>query len=191
MDTSEEYIIKQAINDLDTNSEKFRNKAFNILLPISENNPELLYSEWHRILSILNKKEVSNKYVAIPLLANMISVDKDNKFEKIFDEFYELLNHESPVVSPHIAGQSGKILKAKPYLQEKILEKLLSTDEKSQCRYKELLKSYVIDALDNCYNEIENKDKIIRFVEKQIYSESPKTKKRAREFLKKYKKEKR
>jgi hypothetical protein len=188
MHLKETKIIHEALIDLDSNKEKLRNKAFNILLPLSATSPEKLYSEWDKLIKILNKKEVSNKYVAIPLIANLISIDKENKFDQIFDDFYELLNHESPVVSPHIAGQSGKIIKYKPYLQKDILEKLLSTDEKSDCRHKELLKSYVIDALAECFNVIKNKDQVIRFVEKQISSKSPKTKKRAREFLKKYKK---
>jgi hypothetical protein len=181
-------IIFEALTDLDSNKEKLRYKAFNILLALSENSPELLYPEWGKLVKILNKEEVSNKYVAIPIIANMTSVDKENKFDEIFELFYELLNHESPVVSPHIARQSGKIIKAKPYLQKNIITKLLSTDEKSFCRHKELLKSYVIDALDECFSFLENKEQVIQFVEKQVDSKSPKTKKRAREFLKKYRK---
>lgn len=187
MNLKEMKIINEALIDLDSNKEKFRYKAFNILLPVSETSPEKLYPEWDNLVKILNKKEVSNKYVAIPLIANLTSIDIENKFDKLFDNYYELLNHESPVVSPHIAGQSGKIINAKPYLQKHILKKLLSTDEKSDCRHKELLKSYVIDALAESFNVIKNKDEVIQFVEKQINSESPKTKKRAREFLKKYK----
>lgn len=187
MKLKEMKIINEAMIDLDSNNEKLRNKAFNILLPLSETSPERLYLEWDKLVKILNKKEVSNKYVAIPLIANLTSIDRENKFDKIFNNFYELLNHESPVVSPHIAGQSGKIIKYKPYLQKDILEKLLSTDEKSSCRHKELLKSYVIDALTESFNVIKNKDEVIQFIEKQINSESPKTKKRAREFLKKFK----
>jgi hypothetical protein len=188
MNLEELKIINEALIDLDSNKEKLRYKAFNILLPLSEKSPEKLYPEWDILVSILNKEEVSNKYVAIPLIANLTSIDKDKKFERIFNDFYDLLNHESPVVSPHIAGQSGKIIKNKPHFQKDILERLLTTDEKSSCRHKELLKAYVINALDESFNIIKNKDEVIRFVEKQINSESPKTKKRAREFLKKYSK---
>lgn len=180
-------VINEALKDLDSNTEKLRYNAFKILLPYSEVSPGKLYSAWDTLVKILNKDEVSNKYVAIPLIANLVSIDKENKFDQIFDIFYDLLNHESPVVSPHIAGQSGKIIKAKPYLQEKILEELFSTDEKSACRQKELLKSYVIDALDVCFDVIKDKEKALHFAENQIASESPKTKKRAKEFLKKYK----
>ncbi|MEJ2505968.1 MAG: hypothetical protein P8Y81_06875 [Ignavibacteriaceae bacterium] len=179
-------IINAALSDLDSNKEKLRNKAYNTLLPISESSPEKLYPEWDKLVKILNKKEVSNKYVVIPLIANLTLIDNENKFDGIFTMFYDLLNHESPVVSPHIAGQSGKIIKNKPYLQEKILEKLLSTDKYSECRHKELLKSYVIDALTDCFHVIKNKEKVLQFVKGQINSDSPKTKNRAKEFLKKF-----
>ena len=187
MISNKKEIIRKAMNDLDSNKEKFRSKAFNTLLKISDANPLDLYSEWDRIIGILKKEEVSNKYVAIPLIANLVSVDKDKKFDRLFNEFYDFLNHESPVVSPHIAGKSGKIINAKPYLQKKILERLLTTDKKSKCRHKELLKAYVIDALDECFASVAEKEKDIKYVEKQTSSESPKTKKRALEFLKKYK----
>ncbi len=184
MDT---YNISEGMNDLDSNQENIRNKAFNMLLPISENHPEYLYSEWDRIVKILQKEEVSNKYVAIPLIANLVRIDVEKKFENIFDEFYNLICHESPVVSPHIAEKSGKIINAKPYLQKKIIQILLSTDKISHCRHKELLKSYVISGLDECFAVIENKEQVLDYVEKQLDSESPKTRKIAIEFLNKYK----
>jgi DNA polymerase III epsilon subunit-like protein len=187
MKTYNKEIIAKAMKHLESNKEKLRNKAFNILLPISENNPAELYSEWGRFIKILKMDEVSNKYVAIPIIANLVKVDKENKFEKIFDDYYDLILHESPVVSPHVAGNSGKIINAKLHLQKKILNRLLTTDKKSLCRHKELLKSYVIDALDECFSKIENKAKVIQYVERQIGSESPKTKKRAKAFLDKHK----
>lgn len=188
MTSTDKKIIIAAMNNLESNKEKLRNNAFNILLPISLNNPQELYPEWDRIVKILKKEGVSNKYVAIPLIANLVRVDKNNKFDKIFKYYFGLINHESPVVSPHIAGNSGKIINAKPYLQKKILDILMTTDEKSKCRHKELLKSYVIDALDECFPDLNNKNEVLNFVERQTKSDSPKTKKRAKEFLKKYKK---
>jgi len=181
-------IISEAMKSLESNKEKLRSKAFTVLLQISENNPEYLYPEWERITEILRKEEVSNKYVAIHLIANLVQIDNADKFEKMFDDFYNLICHESPVVSPHIAEKSGKIIKAKPHLQRRIIEILLTTDKISQCRHKELLKGYVISAFDECFPFIENKEEVFKYVEKQMNSESPKTKKKAKEFLKKYKK---
>lgn len=186
MDAGTVYSIDEAMRDLESNKEKIRSKAFEFLLPVSEKHPERLYAEWDRFVALLKKEEVSNKYVAIHLLANLVAIDRENKFERIFEDFYQLLNHESPVVSLHIAGKSGKIINARPGLRRRIIEKLLSTDETNQCRHPELLKSYVIDALDECFVTIENKDEIIRYVREQCSSESPKTKKRAKAFLKKH-----
>jgi hypothetical protein len=138
-------------------------------------------------VSILWKEEVSNKYYAISLIANIIKIDKLNKFENIFDQFYRLLDHESPVAAHNIAGASGKIVKAKPHLEPKVTALLLNVDSTSKSRHPDLMKSYVIQAFDEYFNIINNKDEVIRFTEDQLNSSSPKTKKIAKEFLKKRK----
>jgi hypothetical protein len=177
--------IKKAISDIQSNKEKTRNIAFKFLLTISEEHPHKIYPYWDIFVDILRMQEVSNKYVSIPLIANLISADKENRFDKLFDEFYKLLEHESPVVSPHIARVSGKIIKARPELQNKILDMLLTTDQTTKCRHKDLLKGYVIEGLDEGYEIIIQKKKVVEFVKRQLDSESPKTRKRAKEFLNK------
>ncbi len=176
--------IKKAVEELDSNEEKRRNPAFNFLLPVSKEQPELLSRHWDILVKILLKEQVSNPFVAIPLIANLTIVDKENKFEDIFDLFYKLIDHESPVVSPHIAGNSGTIINAKPHLENQILDILLTTDEHSQCRHKGLLKAYVIIALEACYANLTNKDRVIDYVKSQQYCDSPKTRKLAKVFLK-------
>ena len=177
--------IQESIKGLQSDNDKIRYKQFKILLPISEKNPESLYPHWDVLVDLLKKNEVSNKYYAICLIANVVKVDKQDKFEKIFNQFYNLLNHESPVVSPNIAGASGKIVNAKPHLESKITNKLLKVDSTSKSRYLDLMKSYVIQAFDGYFDKIKNKKKIIKFVENQLNSTSPKTRKLAKEFLKK------
>ncbi|PIN69699.1 hypothetical protein COV93_04530 [Candidatus Woesearchaeota archaeon CG11_big_fil_rev_8_21_14_0_20_43_8] len=177
--------IKESIEGLQSNNDKIRYNQFKILLPISEKNPKSLYPFWDIFVDLLKKDEVSNKYYAICLIANVVKVDNLNKFEKIFNQFYKLLEHESPVVSPNVAGASGKIVNAKPHLESKITNKLLKVDSTSKSRYLDLMKSYVIQAFDEYFDKIKNKKRIIKFVEDQLNSTSPKTKKLAKEFLKK------
>jgi hypothetical protein len=45
---------------------------------------------------MLRKPEVLRKYAAIHLLSNLVRVDTEKRFEQIFNEFYQLLSHESP-----------------------------------------------------------------------------------------------
>jgi hypothetical protein len=177
--------IDEAIDGIQSNQEKTRYAAFQYLLPISEENPETLYSYWDVFVEVFRMEAVANKFVAIPIIANLIRADADRRFDAQFDEFYEALQHESPVVSPHVARVSGIILKARPDLQDKILNLLLATDQTTQCRHKELLKSYVIEGLDEGYDVLIEKSKVIEFVKNQLNSDSPKTRKKAKEFLNK------
>lgn len=85
----------------------------------------------------------------------------------------------------HVAFTSGKIAKAKPNLQSKITDKLLNINTIYQGKQIELIKAYVIDAFDEYFDEAKNKKEIVEFVKKQLKSESPKTRKKAKEFLEK------
>jgi hypothetical protein len=175
--------ISDAIEGIQSANDKVRAKHFSFLLPLSENNPALLYGYWDIFISILRKPEVSNKYYAIHLLANIARVDLANKFDDIFDEFYGLLNDESPVVSPHIASKSGKIIRAKPQYETQIVHLLLQIDKTSKCRHIELQKAYVIEAFGEAFNVISHKDEIIKYVKDLQNSKSPKTRKAAKAFL--------
>lgn len=188
-DMTKNTVIKEGLEGLQSSNARIRDQYFYTLLAISEESPEELYHAWDIIEDILKKPEVSRKYIAVHLLSNLAAVDTENKFDRIFEEFYQLLSHESPVVSPHIAGVSGKIILSKPHLKSRIISMLLDIDSINRCRHPELLKSYVIQAFDDCFETIRIKDqmKIIKFVQDQSGSESPKTRKKAKAFLIKWK----
>jgi hypothetical protein len=89
-----------------------------------------------------------------------------------------------------VAGQAalnfGKIAKEKPNLRPKITKILLNIDKIHQGNQIELMKAYVIDAFNAYYKEIEDKEAVLSFVKIQLTSTSPKTKKVAKEFLKRW-----
>lgn len=182
-------MIEESVRGIQSDNERTRYEHFKILLSVSEKSPELLYPYWDVLVELLRRDKVSCKHAAIRLIPNLVQVDSDNKFEEIFDEFFHHLSHESPVVSPHVAGNSGKIVWARPHLKGRITKLLLDVDKTSQCRHLGLLKSYVIEAFDDYFKESEDKGRIVRFVRDQLNSDSPKTKKTARRFLKKWEKE--
>lgn len=49
-----------------------------------------------------------------------------------------------------------------------------------------MIKAYVIGALDEYFDQSEDKEQILEFVKAQLESESPKTRKRAQQFLEKW-----
>jgi hypothetical protein len=126
------------------------------------------------------------KLIAVRIIANLTKADIENKFEEIFDQYYNLLN-DSVIIAGHLASDSWKIVKAKPELQTKITNRLLNID-KTNHKHKELIKAGSIESFNEYYEEAENKDEIIEFVREQLKSQSPKTQKKAKEFLNKWEK---
>ncbi len=89
----------------------------------------------------------------------------------------------------YLAINAGIIAKYKPYLREKIIEKLLGINDTHHNEdRKDLIKHDIIQSFSQIFEKIKEKDKIISFVEKQIDCSSPKTRKVAKAFLEKWKK---
>jgi len=123
----------------------------------------------------------------ISLIANLTRIDTDNKFEGIFDEYYSLLDDKSMIPAAWVADYSGKIARAKPELQTRITDKLLSIDETHHHpERRDLIKAGAIESFDEYYEEAVDKKKILEFVKKQLECKSPKTRKIAKEFLEKW-----
>ena len=186
MDLIMELNIENEIQGIQAKNESLREKYFIKLISISETNPRLLHSYWHIIEKILKESKTSNKYFAIHIIANLILVDDENKFYSIFDYFYSLINHEDPAIALHIAGASGKIIKAKPELSDTIINILLNIETTSKCNQLESQIGYIIDSMDYCYNKINLKNEMMEFIKKQLSSRSPKTRIKAKKFLEKY-----
>jgi hypothetical protein len=181
------YLSKELSESLDgilSKKDEVRSKSYKILMRISEEQPELLYAKWDYLASLLNSNNHYQRYVSINLLANLAKIDVQNRFEKIFEEYFSNVNGDRTMVAGQAALNSGKIAKAKPNLQTKITNRLLNVDRTHQGKQIELIKAYVIEAFSEYFDESPDKKRITDFVKAQLESKSPKTKKIAKEFLK-------
>jgi hypothetical protein len=180
----EEKSLPGLLEALKSRDDTERYGSFEVLLRLSERQPELLYPCWDFLAEMLDSANAYWKLIAVRLIANLTSVDTENRFEKIFDKYYNLLN-DSVIVAGHITANSGKIAWAKPKLQAEITARLLNIDKTSQ-KHKDLVKAGAIDSFGEFFAESSDKEKIMEFVKQQLTGESPKTRKMAREFLKKW-----
>jgi len=180
----DEEVLTELLSNLKIKKETIRFNSFNALLLISEKHPEVLYPKWDLFVNMIDSDNAYWKFIAVHLIANLTKTDSENKFEKIFDKYYNLLN-DSVIVAGHITANSGKIAKAKPKFQLQITSKLLNIDKTNQ-KHKDLIKAGAIESFSEYFEEAENKDKIIEFVKAQLNCESPKTRKIAKQFLKKW-----
>ena len=181
-------ILRELINNLLIKDDIIRYNSHKVLLLVSECYPKTLYPDWDFFVNLLKSKNNFHKVIGIQILANLSKVDTLNKFENTYDDYCDLLDSKSVMTAVHLAANIGKIAKNIPYLREKLTQVLLDIDKTHhEIGRKDLIKASIIDSFTEYFNEIKKKKEVIRFVTTQLNSRSPKTKKKAEEFLKKYK----
>src|SRR5512137_1186302 len=108
-----------------TQKSVIRESSSKAILILSEQHPEILLPHWADFAKLLRSDNGFSKYVAIHVIANLVTAGDEGRFEKTFNAFYKLLDDESVMVASHVAGVSGQIGRAKPQLQSKITQRLL------------------------------------------------------------------
>ena len=181
----DEKVLGELLNGVLSKEDAVRYGSFKALNALSEKHPERLYDKWDFFADLLGNPNTHQKYIAIYIIANLTKVDSENKFEKLFNTYYGLLGDKSVIPPAHVALNSGKIALAKPKLQAEITNRLLDIDAVVQ-RHKDLVKASAIEAFDAYFEMSKDQDRIIAFVKAQLNSGSPKTRKTAKTFLKKW-----
>ncbi len=172
-----------------TQKSVIRESSSKAVLYLSEQYPDALLPHWAYFVRLLKSDNGFSKYVAVHVIANLVSAGDEGRFEKSFNVFYKLLDDESVMVASHVAGVTGKIARAKPKLQPKITQRLLSIAQTHfPAERQALIISYAIPSLDEYFADApaRDQDRILAFVRQQIDCASPKTRKLARDFLKKW-----
>ena len=179
-------LLPQFLNGLISKNETYRYNCFKVLYTVSEKKPDILYPYWDFLIKHLDSKNSYHKMSAVLILANLTAVDTEKKFETIFEKFYNNLKSEKTIVPIYVIKSSGKIVNFKPNLEGKITDLLINIEKIHSGKQIELVKSAVIEAFSEFFHKSKNKSEIINFVEKQIGSSSPKTRKIAKDFLNGY-----
>jgi hypothetical protein len=162
-----------------------------ILMDLSAEYPEKLYPYMDTFVVLLGSKYRILTWNALAIIANLVKVDREQKFEAVFDRYYSFLNEEYMVTVANVVGNSGKIALAKPYLIPKITEKLLTVENLSVTPHltdecKRVIAEAAIGAFDLFFDKVEQKEKVLAFVERQLNSSRKHLSVQAESFLKKW-----
>lgn len=166
-------------------SHETRDECAEALKLLSDRRPEVLYGRWDELVRMLSSDNAFSVSPALYIIANLVAIDRDHKFDQAIDAYMRLLDDKSITVASRVVINSGKIVKLRPDMEPLITARLLSVNS-SDCKQKELLKSYVIESLDSYFDRVTDKSAVLDFVSRQAESTSGKTKKSARDFLKKH-----
>ena len=179
--------LSELLRGIRSKDDKKRYTSFRALLYVIEDRPALLYDEWDRFVELLDSPNAYHRYIATYLIAGLTKADVENRFEIVFDKYFALLDDGSVMVAAHVAGNAAWIVKAKLELEPRITKRLLGVDKTHHDpSRKQLIKGYVIESFARYFEQARRKEEIVRFVQKQLKSKSPRTRKMAKQFLQKW-----
>ena len=187
MALKDEKVLQEALDGVLSKKDVIRQNSFQVLNFLSEKHPDKIYDRWDFFANLIRKGNSFHKYMAIWIIANLTKANPENRFEKLFGDYYGLLGDQSVIPAGHVAAKSGIIALAKPELQGDITSRLLDIDNTVQ-RHKDLVKAGAIESFDAYFEQSKDQERIIEFVKAQLNCESPKTRRIAKEFLEKRKK---
>jgi hypothetical protein len=162
-----------------------------VLMDLSEENPKLLYPYMDDFIDLLDSKYRILTWNAMAIIANLTRVDKDRKFDAIFDKYYSFIDDEYMVTVANVVGHSGKIALEKPYLIGRISNELLKVENISTTPHlteecKRVIAENAIKSFDLFFDKIKQKEKVILFVKNHLNSPRKTLRKAAENFLDKW-----
>jgi hypothetical protein len=184
-------LIPELLNGISSSKPTIRYGCSKILMDISEEKPEKLYPNMDFFINLLESKYRILTWNAIIIIANLTKIDKENKFESIFEKYYSFLENDYMITVTNVIDNSGKIALAKPHLTQKITDKLLSVENISitphlseEC--KRVIIEHAIKSFNLFFPQIKQKEKVISFVKQYLNSSRKTLQTESENFLKKW-----
>lgn len=164
-------LLPEVLNGIYSSKAAIRYGCAKVLMDLSEEHPERLYPYMSRFTDLLDSKYRILEWNAMAIIANLAKVDKDRKFDAIFNKYYSFLNDEYMVTVANVVGNSGKIALAKSHLTQKITNELLKTERISTTPHlteecKRVIIEKAIGSFDMFFERIEAKEEVIGFVKR-------------------------
>lgn len=176
--------LDELIDNLKEKNETIRYNSVRILTRIAEGQPDKIYPYWNIIKEQLYSKNIIPLLSGIILISRLIEVDNKNYFRSLEDDFFNLFEHKNVIPVRYLLLDIWRIGKAKPEYIPRIVEILFSVDGLNQ-EHKGLLKGDALLAFSQLWGFLdqETRFKVVEFAKGLLNSESPKTKKEAKKFL--------
>jgi hypothetical protein len=179
------------VNGMGSSKAAIRYGCGKVLVELSEDYPEKLYSDMDFFLKMLDSSYRISIWQAMAIIANLTVVDTNKMFDHSFTRYYRFICDEYMVTVANVVGHSDKIALAKPYLIPRITDELLKVESLAVTPHlteecKRVIAEKVIDSFSQFFDQVEQKEKVVTFVRKQVNSPRDSLHRKATEFLQKW-----
>jgi hypothetical protein len=164
-----------------------------VLRRVSEQAPALVYPYFEEIAAHLEDRNSFIKWGAILTLANLVAVDAEGRFDRLFDRYFAPVYGPEMITAGNIIGSAPRIARARPELTQRIVALLLRVDTASYVHHGAVSEEcgrvvcgHAIDAFAAMAPQIEELAPVVAFVRRQLDSPRPQVRKKAKRFLEGY-----
>lgn len=184
-------LLPEVVKGVSSPKATIRYGCAKVLMDLSEKHPEKLYPYMDFFTSLLDSKYRILTWNAMAIIANLARVDKDKKFDAIFDKYYSFINDPYMVTVASVVGHSSKIAVAKPYLIQKITNELLKVENMATTPHlteecKRVIAEKTIESFDKFFDQVNTKDKVNSFVKKNLHNPRETLRRAAENFIAKW-----
>lgn len=169
--------------------ETLRYNCVRVLFRALAQQPKLFYPYWSRFETMIDSPNGFHRSAAAQGIAYLASVDEDCRLDGIFSHYLGLLNDSKVMVTHYFIETLSLIYQTRPDFRQKIVSTLLHIDQTDHpIGRRDLLKADIIYFFDAQFDALStaHQKKAIAFAKAQLECTSSKTRKSAREFLKKH-----
>jgi hypothetical protein len=184
-------LLPEVVKGVSSPKATIRYGCAKVLMDLSEKHPEKLYPYMDFFTRLLDSKYRILTCNAMAIIANLARVDKDQKFDAIFDKYYSFMNDPYMVTVASVVGHSSKIAVAKPYLIQKITNELLKVENMATTPHlteecKRVIAEKTIESFDKFFDQVNTQDRVISFVKKNFHTPRETLRQVAENFIAKW-----
>jgi len=181
-------LLSEVFEGLGSDKARIKYGCVKVLRLISEKKPEILYPRMDFFSDLLDSDNNFLKWGAIHTIANLAAADSERRFEVIFDKYFAPIPGPELIPAGNVIGGAAKIALAKPELSDRIAKEMLKVEkakyQTAECR--NVAMGHAIKSFDLFFDQIKDKEPVIKLIKKQLKNTRNATRKKAEKFLKKW-----
>jgi hypothetical protein len=181
-------LLSEVFEGLGSDKARIKYGCVKALRLISEKKPEILYPRMDFFSDLLDSDNNFFKWGAIHTIANLAAADSERRFEVIFDKYFAPIPGPELIPAGNVIGGAAKIALAKPELSDRIAKEMLKVEkakyQTAECR--NVAMGHAIKSFDLFFDQIKDKEPVIKLIKKQLKNTRNATRKKAEKFLKKW-----
>lgn len=181
-------LLSEVFEGLGSDKARIKYGCVKVLRLISEKKPEILYPRMDFFSDLLDSDNNFLKWGAIHTIANLAAADSERRFEVIFDKYFAPIPGPELIPAGNVIGGAAKIALAKPELSDRIAKEMLKVEKAkyktAECR--NVAMGHAIKSFDLFFDQIKDKEPVIKLIKKQLKNTRNATRKKAEKFLKKW-----